>query len=167
MIDICYCYFIHFLGSYVVYWVFGNFAIHFYRSKGMIERGGDKYRLEICPGNKRDENTLISLIQKHVAAETKIITDCWKGYTNLEKYGYVHETVNHSTNFVDPDSGAYTQTIEASWWALRARLSRDGIKDDTMIDHICEYLWRYEVKKSGRDPFETLLNGIKYVYTGE
>jgi len=25
----------------------------------MIERGGNKYRLEICPENKRDESTLI------------------------------------------------------------------------------------------------------------
>lgn len=114
----------------------------------MIERGGNKYRLEICPENKRDENTLLSLIQKHVATGSEIHTDCWKGYTNLEKYGYIHKTVNHSTNFVDPDSGAYTQTIESSWRSLRARLSRGGIRQDMMIDHMCEYLWRYEIKKN-------------------
>ena len=90
----------------------------------MIERGGQKYRLEICPENKRDENILISLIKKHVAVRSEIHTDCWKGYVNLEKHGYVLKTVNHSTNFVDPESGAYIQNIESSWSVLRARLSR-------------------------------------------
>jgi len=65
----------------------------------------------------------LSLIQKHVAIGSEIQTDCLKGYTNLEKYGYIHKTVNHSTNFVNPDNGAYTQTIESSWRSLRARLT--------------------------------------------
>lgn len=80
----------------------------------MIERGGHKYRLEICSGNKRNESTLVPLIRKHVAAGSEIHTDCWKAYINLNKYGCVHKTVNHSTNFVDPESGAYTQNIESS-----------------------------------------------------
>ena len=46
---------------------------------GMIEVGtGEalcKYRLEICPENKRDANTLISFIEKHVTPGTTIITD--------------------------------------------------------------------------------------------
>lgn len=93
---------------------------------GMIERGVRKYRLEICPDNKRDKSTLLSLIKKHIAIGTEIHTDCWKGYINLEEHGYVHKTVNHMENFVDPNSGAYTQNIESSWRALRIRLSRGG-----------------------------------------
>ena len=52
--------------------------LHFY-SIGMIsggDSGGDKYRLEICPNNKRDEITLLTLIKKHVAIGTEIHTDC-------------------------------------------------------------------------------------------
>ena len=133
----------------------------------MIERGGQKYCLEICPENKRDEKTLISLIEKHVAVGSEIHTDCWKGYVSLKKHDYVHKTVNHSTNFVDPESGAYTQNIESSWRVLRARLSRGSIREDTLIDHMCEFLWRFEIKRDGTDPFLQIIEDIKYVYPAD
>ena len=81
----------------------------------MIERGESGYRLEICPNNWCSEETLIPLIQKHGAKGTEIHTDLWKGYFNQENYGYKHLTVNHTENFVDPMTGAYTQNIESSW----------------------------------------------------
>ena len=34
------------------------------------------FRLEICPENKRDAETLLTLIQKHVAPGTTIYSDC-------------------------------------------------------------------------------------------
>ena len=30
---------------------------------------------------------------------TTIVSDCWKGYMNLSKHGYIHKTVNHSVEF--------------------------------------------------------------------
>jgi len=41
---------------------------------GMIDRDAG-FRLEICPDNKRDHETLLRLIQKHVRPNTTIITD--------------------------------------------------------------------------------------------
>ena len=32
------------------------------------------------------------------------MSDCWKAYNCLNNKGYVHLTVNHSYNFVDPDT---------------------------------------------------------------
>ena len=29
--------------------------------------------------------------------------------------GYQHETVNHNLHFIDPETGAYTNTIESLW----------------------------------------------------
>ena len=56
---------------------------------GMIEVGTgetlNNYRLEICPENKRDANTLIPPIEKHVAQGTTIITDLWGGYNSLQE----------------------------------------------------------------------------------
>jgi len=61
---------------------------------GMIHRGNPaNYQLEICPNNKRDKDTLLVLIQKHVTPGTEIHTNCWKGYIDLEQYGYVHKIV--------------------------------------------------------------------------
>ena len=81
---------------------------------GGIQRGNNKCFLTPCPGNKRDEPTLASLIQKYVLPGTTIITDGWKGYINLGNYGYVHTDVNHSENFVNPVTGAHTNLIEGT-----------------------------------------------------
>jgi transposase-like protein len=128
---------------------------------GMMDHDGG-YRLEICPENKRDRQTLQALITKHVAPDTTIMTDCWKGYEGLDEIGFEHFTVNHSYNFVDPDTGANTQRIESSWRALRKKLSRGGVKGEHLAFHLCEYLWRRQLQDS--DPFETLIQDIKRMF---
>ncbi|CAL1688659.1 unnamed protein product [Lasius platythorax] len=134
---------------------------------GFIHRGHpENYRLEICPENKRDKDTLLSLIQKHVALGTEIHTDCWKGYENLESYGYKHLTVNHSKEFVNTDTGAHTQNIESSWRWMRRSLSRGGVHKHNLADHLCEFLWRRRVKKLKKDSFIQLITDIKHVYSG-
>lgn len=78
---------------------------------GMILRGhSSKYRLEICPDNKRDKETLIALI-KNIAPGThnQIQTDCWKGYLDLKSHGFKHLTVNHSEEFVNSETGAHAK----------------------------------------------------------
>ena len=34
------------------------------------------------------------------------MSDMWKAYDCLQDEGYNHLTVNHSLNFIDPDTGA-------------------------------------------------------------
>ena len=43
--------------------------------------------LDICPNNKRDAETLESIILKRVRPGTHILTDCWRAYTNLLALG--------------------------------------------------------------------------------
>ena len=50
---------------------------------------------------KRGEATLLPIIEKWIEPGTVIISDCWKAYCNLEKYGYRHFTVNHSKELVN------------------------------------------------------------------
>ena len=38
--------------------------------------------------------------------------------------GFEHLTVNHSLNFVDPDTGANTQGIENTWWGVKQSYPR-------------------------------------------
>ena len=46
--------------------------------------------LEICPQNKKDRKTLEALmIQKQVRVGTKILTDGWAVYKQLEKLGNI------------------------------------------------------------------------------
>ena len=52
---------------------------------------------------KRDKDTLLTLIKKLILPETKIITDGWKAYNTLEQEGYIHGIVNHSIEFINND----------------------------------------------------------------
>jgi transposase-like protein len=133
---------------------------------GIVCLNTKEYRVDICPDNKRNGATLISLINKHVKKETTIVTDCWKGYDGLTANGFNHLCVNHSYNYVDPDTWANTQTIEGNWRPLRNRLSRGGLRKDDLDLHLCEYVWRKEVKNRGADGFAELIKDIIKVYPG-
>ena len=67
---------------------------------------------------ERSKNMFLPIIKEH------IMSDMWKAYDCLQAKGYVHLTVNHSLNFVDPDTGAYTQKIESTWLAVLPRTGR-------------------------------------------
>ena len=38
---------------------------------------------------KRDEKTLLPIIQQHIAEGTTIVSDCWKAHTNLDKHAWI------------------------------------------------------------------------------
>lgn len=46
-----------------------------------------------------------------------IITYCWRGCKTgeLRDAGYDNSTVNHKYNFVDPNTGCHTQSLEVLW----------------------------------------------------
>ncbi|KAG0421205.1 hypothetical protein DMUE_6305, partial [Dictyocoela muelleri] len=85
---------------------------------GMVERT-DKRRIIVIDIEKRDAATLTSLVRKYVRQGSIIFSDCWRGYNSLREYGYIHFTVNHSRNFVDPLTNVHTNTIEGNWCALK------------------------------------------------
>ena len=134
---------------------------------GMIDRDGG-YRLEICPENKRDKETLIPLIKKHVKPGTEIHTDGWAAYKGLEREGYVHEKVNHSKRgvgrFKDPITGAHTNTIEGSWKHFKYQLTDAGYKTDDLAMHMCAYLGHREVRQQNKDPSLQIMDDIKALY---
>ena len=56
--------------------------------------------LAVCPENKRDTETLLDIIERHVHKDSTVITDCWRAYNQLDVDGWQHLTVNHEYNFV-------------------------------------------------------------------
>jgi hypothetical protein len=58
----------------------------------------------------RKASTLLPIIQRYIQPGTEIHSDCWAAYNGISSLpeGYTHLTVNHRTNFVDPETGAYT-----------------------------------------------------------
>jgi len=76
-------------------------------------------RLRYFVVEKRNSGTLIPVIRTQCERGSVIHSDEWPAYSSLTQEGYVQETVNHQHNYVDPDTGAHTQTIELSFMAWR------------------------------------------------
>ena len=72
---------------------------------------------------RRNKDTLLPITPAHILPGTRVMSNMWKAYDCLQDEGYVHLTVNHSLNFVDPDTGANTQGIENRWWGVKTRFA--------------------------------------------
>jgi len=110
-------------------WVFGGY-----------ERESKKLFIECVPD--RSAETLLAIIKKWIKPGTTIMSDCWKAYNCLQSEGYQHLTVNHSYNFVDPDTKAHTQHIERAWRETRGNIPRYGIRKKHYATYIAEFLFK-------------------------
>lgn len=111
-------------------WVFGG-----------IERSSKKFF--IVPVADRRSETLILNIKKHIAPGSIIHSDMWRGYDALRSCeNYEHKTVNHSKNFVDPESGVHTQNIERLWRDMRAKIPRFGTRDYHFTHYLAEFCFK-------------------------
>ena len=71
--------------------------------------------------------------------------------------GYVHLTVNHRLNFVDPDTGAHTQRIASTWWGMKQSFPRTGGSKELFEGNLREWLW---CQHHGQDRFGNILEDI-------
>ena len=117
------------------------------------------------PVDDRTESTLLAIIQRYVQKGSIIHTDCFASYNTLKDNGYRHLTVNHSENFVDPETGACTNQIESTWWAVRRGLPSNSAHKNFMAMHLAEYIWRKK-HRNDDDVFLSLVASIAEVYQG-
>ena len=98
------------------------------------------------------------LVQKFVEPGTTIISDKFSPYFNLNSIGYIHLMVNHSENFVDPYTGAHSNTIEGVWSQIKRKLkAMNGTVKSKLPCYLDEFNWR---KCYPGDPFDNLLEAI-------
>ena len=90
---------------------------------------------------------------------TVIYSDQFTPYILLNQLGYIHVSVNHSKNFVYPDSGAHTNTIEGVWALVKKKLKW---MCGTLYEYIPSYLDKFTwFRNFGKDKaFEQLLKDI-------
>lgn len=106
---------------------------------GLYE-SNEKVRFIVVPDRKG--STLLSVIQEHVASGSVIVTDEWRGYRGLQAAGFEHYTVNHSTNFVDPETGYHTQGIERMWVDSKSFMKHARHPGPLLQSHLDECAWR-------------------------
>lgn len=98
----------------------------------------------------RTKETLQQVIQESIMPGSVIISDMWPSYRGIENIAgmsFTHETVNHSANFVDPETGAHTQTIESHWNVFKRRNKRQSGTHRHMVEgYMCEFLWRLKFR---------------------
>ena len=112
---------------------------------------------------KRDANTLLPNIEKHVRVGTMIHSDEWRAYNRLSSLGYEHKTVNHSENFVNPENGANIQRIESMWGHLKTQFMRNHKKTSLPLfdSHLAEMWWRSKYTNHGMpETFKNILVNI-------
>ena len=114
---------------------------------------------------KHDKDTLIPIIKSRIREGTTIISDGWSSYRTLKNEGFTHLVVNHSQNFVDPNTGAHTQNIENLWWQIKRQLPTTYSRHDQLYLHLSEYMWR-QLRKDSQDLFVTFLKDVAKCYNG-
>jgi len=102
----------HNIGRIVGQWVFGG-----------VQRDTPNNFFSV-PVPDRKADTLLDLIVKYVRQGSIIMSDCWRSYRLIDAEKFVHLTVNHTYNFVDPDTGANTENVERMWREVRGTIPR-------------------------------------------
>ena len=94
-----------------------------------------------------NDATLLPIIWKHVYPGTTIWPDEWEAYRRLQTmYGYDHQTVNHSQNFIDPNTGCHTQLIESLWGQTKTKILRTMRGMALLNLHLAEFWYRFAHK---------------------
>ena len=130
---------------------------------GMTERGSlDAIAIQV-PSN-RSRVSLMPIIDQHCNAGTIFCSDGWKAYNKLADHlnldDVLHYPVNHSENYVDPGTGAHTQTIEGFWRQVKAWLPDFGMKPRDLPTYLGAFLWFRYCKQRKLDQFIHLLKCI-------
>lgn len=126
-----------------------------------VERTPER-RVFLVSVTNRNFDTLRNIILQHVAPGSNVITDMWKGYSNLESLGLSHCTVNHSLYFKDPMTGACTNTVEGTNNALKMSIPIRNRTQTGIVDHLGEFIWRRQNKDRLFDAFVEALRDIHY-----
>jgi transposase-like protein len=101
-------------------------------------------RVYIVKVDRRDHETLCPIIFSCVEQDTVVMSDMWAAYGPLDKYGYPHLTVNHSENFMDPDTEANTQRIESLWGTAKKWMRKHSYRWVVRReDYLHEWCWKY------------------------
>lgn len=105
---------------------------------------------------------LEAVILENVDTLSEVHTDQHKGYTNIDKHGYLHETVNHNRRYVSRDGHVHINTAE-SFHSIIKKMHY-GIyhwySDKWIQNYIEEEVFRWNHRKTDGEKVFGLLVGL-------
>jgi hypothetical protein len=99
----------------------------------------------------------MAIVRDWIEPGTTVISDCWGVYRDFGSQGYTHRTINHSINFVDPHTGAHTNTTESTWRSVKFFLGQYNRGNDFEY-HLAHYLFAARCRAQGVQPFVKFLH---------
>lgn len=117
---------------------------------GLLDRELRQVRAQVIPNVKRD--VLQAEILRQVEKGSTVYTDRWTGYDNLAAQEYIHETVNHTLEYVRGQ--IHTQGIENFWSLLKRGLNGTYVSVEPFhLDrYITEQVFRYNNRATKDNP---------------
>ena len=137
---------------------------------GLIDR--DSQTLLLYPVDRRDRQTLIPLIEKHVAKGSRIYYDGWAAYNGLNALGYDHFTVLHKYAFTKEYTKEATGEVihvdtnrmEGAWAHAKKHFRTiNGTSIGNFEAHLSEIMWRSHEK--GNNIYKAIFDLIRKYYT--
>ena len=94
---------------------------------------------------RRNEATLLGIIQRQVQPGSILHTDQWAAYRQIQRQlGLNHRTVNQSLHFIDPVTGVHTQHVESNWSTAKEKFKKmkGNTNPNFLIEYLHEFIWR-------------------------
>ena len=137
--------------------IYGNNRSYKYRLISKVENPSKEVRMFVV--DKRDKETLLPIILQNCKPGSEIVSDEWSSYRCLGRNGYTHYTVNHTENFVNPETGKNTQLIECLWNVAKYKIMRSvkGTTKDLLKGYLAEQWYRSINPNQGNLLFEKIL----------
>ena len=116
----------------------------------------------------RSRAVLLPVINDNCADGTIFCSDGWKVYVKLSENVDLADTmnfaVNHTKNYVDPITGAHTQTIEGLWRHCKQFLPSYGLKPRDLDSYLSAFMWFRYVKQRNLDVLKHFFVCAAYSY---
>jgi transposase-like protein len=117
--------------------------------------------------DRRDTGTLLPIVRAHTAPGTIVHSDEWAAYAAIGRLipHVTHDTVNHSREFVAPQTGVHTQHVESYWSRVKKRFKNmKGVHSHQLPSYLDEFMWRERYGKSSEEALENILRDISVQY---
>jgi transposase-like protein len=117
---------------------------------GMLDRETRQVRAKVVPNVQR--GVLMNEILDQVARWSRVYTDAHKGYNGLLLSGYLHQFVNHTTEYVRGE--VHTNGMENFWSLLKRGLNGTyvAVEPFHLSRYVDEQMFRYNNRSTTENP---------------